>query len=53
MTTGIRMIVTSQKNIMTVVFTIFIFFVLSYNNVISSAAALSNNDSGGVIWLTI
>jgi hypothetical protein len=50
MTTGIRMIVTSQKNIMTVVFTIFIFFVLSYNNVISSAA---NNDSGGVIWLTI
>ena len=47
------MIVTSQKNIMTVVFTILIFFVMSYSNVILSAAALSNNDSGGEIWLTI
>ena len=39
------MILTSQKNIRVVVFTIFIFFVLSYNNVILSAATLSNDDS--------
>lgn len=43
------MIVTSQKNIKAVVFTIFIFFVLSYNNVILSAATLSNDDSEGAV----
>jgi hypothetical protein len=45
MTTGIRMILTSQKNIMTVVFTIFIFFVLSCNCALLSVTTLANNNN--------
>ena len=39
------MIVTSEKNMKGVVFTIFVFLVLSCNNVILSSAALSNDSS--------
>jgi hypothetical protein len=45
MTTGIRMTLTSQKNIMTVVFTIFIFFVISCNYALLSVTALANNNN--------
>jgi hypothetical protein len=39
-------IVTSQKNMkVVVVFTLYVFFILSYNNVILLATALSNDDS--------
>lgn len=39
------MILTSQKNIMTVVFTIFIFFVLSCNCALLSVTTLANNNN--------
>ena len=39
------MIVTSEKNMKGVVFTIFVFLVLSCNNVILSSATLSNDSS--------
>jgi hypothetical protein len=43
------MIVTSDKCMNVVVFTIFVFFFLSYNNVILSVSALSNDNSEGVV----
>ena len=43
------MIVTSKKNTKILVSTIFVFFVLSYNNAILSVSALSNDNSGRVV----
>ncbi|CAN5361289.1 hypothetical protein BH18THE2_BH18THE2_39730 [soil metagenome] len=43
------MIVISEKNMRMVVFTIFVFFVLSYNNAILSVSALSNDNSERVV----
>jgi hypothetical protein len=43
------MIVRSDKCMNVVVFTIFVFFFLSYNNVILSVSALSNDNSEGVV----
>jgi ABC-type transport system involved in multi-copper enzyme maturation permease subunit len=45
MTTGIRMTVISQKNIITVVFTILIFCVISCNYALLSVTALANNNN--------
>ena len=43
------MIVTSKKNTKMLVYTIFVFFVLSYNNAILSVFALSNDNSERVV----
>ena len=43
------MIVTSKKNTKMLVYTIFVFFVLSYNNAILSVSALSNDNSERVV----
>ena len=43
------MIVTSKKNTKMLVYTIFVFFVLSYNNAILSVSAVSNDNSERVV----
>jgi hypothetical protein len=43
------MIVRSDKCMSVVVFTFFVFFILSYNNVILSVSALSNDNSEGLV----